>query len=61
MNIRTGTLIGLLVVFAIVNLALIRIKSRNETPPLGAFICPRWVPFAGLISNVLLLVVDLIV
>ena len=50
-----------LVVFAIVNLALIRIKSRNETPPLGAFICPRWVPFAGLISNVLLLVVDQIV
>ena len=50
-----------LVVFAIVNLALIRIKNRNETPPLGAFICPRWVPFAGLISNVLLLVVDLIV
>ena len=50
-----------LVVFAIVNLALIRIKNRNETPPLGAFICPRWVPFAGLISNVLLLVIDLIV
>ena len=47
-----------LVVFAIVNLALIRIKRRNETPPLGAFICPRWVPFAGLASNVLLLVVD---
>ena len=50
-----------LVVFAIVNLALIRIKRRNETPPLGAFICPRWVPFAGLASNVLLLVVDQIV
>lgn len=50
-----------LVIFAIVNLALIRIKSRNETPPLGTFICPRWVPFAGLVSSVLLLVVDLIV
>lgn len=50
-----------LVVFAIVNLALIRIKRRNEVPPLGAFICPRWVPFAGLASNVLLLVVDQIV
>ena len=47
-----------LVVFAIVNLALIRIKRRNEVPPLGAFVCPRWVPFAGLTSNVLLLVVD---
>jgi amino acid transporter len=50
-----------LVVFAIVNLALIRIKTRNEAPPAGAFICPRWVPFAGLGSSVLLLVVDLVV
>lgn len=50
-----------LLIFAIVNLALIRIKSRNEIPPLGTFICPRWVPFAGLVSSVLLLVVDLIV
>src|SRR5664279_4720691 len=39
-----------LVVFAIVNLALIRIKSRNAMPPIGAFICPRWIPFAGLVS-----------
>jgi basic amino acid/polyamine antiporter, APA family len=50
-----------LVIFAVVNLALIRIKSRNEAPPLGTFICPRWVPFAGLVSSVLLLVVDLFV
>jgi APA family basic amino acid/polyamine antiporter len=50
-----------LVIFAIVNLALIRIKSRNEAPPPGTFICPHWVPFAGLISSVMLLVVDLIV
>lgn len=50
-----------LLIFAIVNLALIRIKSRNEIPPLGTFICPRWVPFAGLVSSVLLLVVDMIV
>ena len=50
-----------LVVFAIVNLALIRIKSKNEIPPIGGFICPRWIPFAGLASNVLLLVVDVIV
>jgi len=50
-----------LVIFAIVNLALIRIKSRNEAPPLGTFICPRWVPFAGLALSVLLLLVDLIV
>jgi amino acid transporter len=50
-----------LVIFAIVNVALIRIKSRNEASPSGAFICPRWVPFSGLVSSVLLLVVDLIV
>ena len=50
-----------LVIFAVVNLALIRIKSRSEASPSGAFICPRWVPFAGLVSSVLLFVVDLIV
>ena len=50
-----------LVIFATINVALIRIKSRNDGAPLGAFICPRWVPFAGLVSSVLLLVVDLIV
>jgi amino acid transporter len=49
-----------LVIFAIVNLALIRIKNRNEPAPSSAFICPRWVPFAGLVSSVLLLFVDLI-
>jgi len=47
-----------LVIFAVVNVALIRIKSRNEAPPSGAFICPLWVPFSGLVSSVLLLVVD---
>jgi amino acid transporter len=50
-----------LVIFAIVNLALIRIKTRNDALPLGAFICPRWVPYAGLVSNILLLALDLVV
>lgn len=50
-----------LAIFAVVNFALIRIKSRNEAPPLGTFICPRWVPYAGLVSSVLLLLVDVIV
>jgi basic amino acid/polyamine antiporter, APA family len=50
-----------LIIFAVVNLALIRIKNRNEAAPLGAFICPRWVPVAGLVSSVLLLAIDLIV
>lgn len=49
-----------LAIFAIVNLALIRIKSRNEAPAPGTFVCPRWVPFAALASCVLLLLVDLL-
>lgn len=49
-----------LAIFAIVNLALIRIKTRNDAPPLGAFICPRWVPFAGLVSSLLLLAIDVL-
>ena len=48
-----------LLIFAIVNVALIRIKRRREAPPAGAFICPPWVPVAGTISSVLLLVLDL--
>jgi amino acid transporter len=55
------TAVFTLVIFALVNLALIRIKNRNEASPLGTFICPLWVPFAGLVTSVLLLVVDLIV
>lgn len=44
-----------LVVFIIINLALIVIKSREKTPPVNVFVCPRWVPIAGLISSVMLL------
>ncbi len=47
-----------LVIFIIVNLALIRIKSRETTPPPNVFVCPRWVPVAGLISSVTLLGLD---
>lgn len=50
-----------LVIFAIVNLALIVIKRRGETPPPGAFVCPGWVPVAGLASSVLLLASDMAV
>ncbi|MEN3974260.1 amino acid permease [Emcibacter sp. SYSU 3D8] len=48
-----------LVIFVIVNLALIRIKRQEAAPPPGAFICKPWVPVAGLISSALLLVLDL--
>ena len=50
-----------LVVFCLVNLALIVIKHRNDTPPPGVFMCPRWVPFAGLASSALFLVIDFVV
>ena len=49
-----------LLIFAIVNVALIRIKRRGEAPRAGVFTCPLWVPIAGLVSSVLLLVLDLI-
>jgi amino acid transporter len=49
-----------LLIFAIVNLALIRIKRRNEAAAPGTFVCPRWVPFAALVSCILLLLVDLL-
>ncbi|MGL4325072.1 MAG: APC family permease [Beijerinckiaceae bacterium] len=48
-----------LVIFAVINIALIRIKSRHEVPPAGAFICARWVPYAGLLSSTALLMFDL--
>ena len=50
-----------LVVFAIINTALIRIKSREAAAPLHVFVCPRWVPVAGLVSSIGLLLLDLVV
>jgi amino acid transporter len=49
-----------LLLFAIVNLALIRIKAREQEPPRDIFLAPRWVPWAGLASCVALLLVDLV-
>jgi amino acid transporter len=50
---------GTLVIFAGVNVALIRIKRRGDQAPVGTFNCPTWVAYAGLITAVLLLVFDL--
>lgn len=47
-----------LVLFALVNLSLIRIKRREALPPRGIFLCWRWVPYAGLASCLLLLGLD---
>ena len=41
-----------LVVFAIINIALNRIKARGAAAPLHVFVCPGWVPFAGLVSSI---------
>lgn len=47
-----------LVIFAVVNLALIVIKYRESAPPAGVFVCPKWVPVAGLVANLIFLVAD---
>ena len=51
---------GTLAVFAGINLALIRIKTRKDAAPPGAFNCPLWVSYAGLASSLLLLVASLL-
>lgn len=48
-----------LVVFAIINIALIRIKSAETAPPAHVFVCPMWVPVAGLVSSIGLLLLDM--
>lgn len=50
-----------LMIFAIVNITLIRIKSLETTPPAQVFVCPGWVPVAGLVSSIGLLLLDLVV
>lgn len=45
----------MLVVFVAVNLALIVLKTRGPTPA-DAFACPAWVPWAGALSSIGLLV-----
>jgi amino acid transporter len=50
-----------LVLFALVNLALIRIKVRERVPPPGIWLAPAWVPWAAFVSCVGLLAADLAV
>ena len=45
-----------LIVFAFVNGALIAIKRRRIPAPTDAYVAPRWVPVAGLVSSIGLLV-----
>lgn len=50
-----------LAIFSIVNLSLIVIKRREAAAPPGIFVCPLWVPIAGMLSSVVLLGLDLFV
>jgi amino acid transporter len=45
-------------IFAFVNLALIRIKAMEATPPSDAFLVPTWVPVMGSATSALLILVD---
>jgi amino acid transporter len=48
-----------LAIFAFVNLALIRIKAAESTPPSDVFLVPLWVPVVGLVTSTSLVLVDL--
>jgi basic amino acid/polyamine antiporter, APA family len=48
-----------LIVFAVVNLSLIRIKAGSPDAPTGVYVAPAWVPWAGLVSCMSLLAADI--
>jgi len=50
-----------LTIFSLVNLALLRLKLREDAPPEGIFTVGLWVPVVGLSASLLLLVHDAIV
>ena len=52
------TSLATLVIFIAVNWALIRIKRNETKPPEDIFLCPIWVPYAGLTASILLFVVS---
>lgn len=47
-----------LVLFALVNLALVRIKLGERQPPAGVYVAPRWVPVLGALSCLGFLLAD---
>ena len=48
-----------LIVFAVVNISLVRIKQRGPRRPLGIYVAPTWVPWAGGMACIALLAADL--
>ena len=49
-----------LVIFAVINITLIRIKAKETDPPVQVIVCPGWVPVAGLVSSIGLRLLDLV-
>src|SRR5262245_38637871 len=48
-----------LLIFAVVNLSLAYIKLRGDPPPERAFVVPSWVPWAGCVTCIALLIAEL--
>jgi amino acid transporter len=48
----------ILIVFTVVNISLIRIKSFSDTPE-GVLQIPLWVPWTGMVLNVFLIIMEL--
>jgi amino acid transporter len=48
-----------LVVFALVNISLVRIKARGDAAPAHVYLAPDWVPWAGFVSCIALLLADI--
>jgi hypothetical protein len=46
-----------LIIWALANLALILMKRRGDPAPEGTFIVPMWVPVAGLVTSLGLLLI----
>jgi amino acid transporter len=49
-----------LIVFAVVNISLVRIKQRGPRRPPGIYVAPTWVPWAGAVACIALLSADLL-
>lgn len=50
-----------LVVFGLVNVALVLVKRSDAAPPRGVFVAPAWVPVAGASSCALFIVADIVI
>jgi APA family basic amino acid/polyamine antiporter len=50
-----------LILFALVNAALVRLKMKEAKPPANAFLVPAWVPWGGVVSTLGVLIATSIV